>query len=176
MPDTPANRNRADLDFEGSVMPPPEAVKAGKVAPLSDEDRLTLVRWIDLGCPIDLDYEPTNPSRSGYGWMLDDQRPTLALSLPKSGVNPLLDTIRIGMHDYGSGLDPASLSVVADFAADGARAGQNLAARFKSTAPGVLEWKLATPLLIKKGKLTVGVKDRQGNMTRIERTFSAGWK
>ena len=42
-------------------MPPPNAV-AGKyvgprgekiqVAPLSDEDRRTLVRWIDLGCPI----------------------------------------------------------------------------------------------------------------------------
>jgi hypothetical protein len=176
VPDTPANRNRADLDFVGTVMPPPEAVKAGKVAALSDEDRLTLVRWIDLGCPIDLDYDPANPSRSGDGWMLDDQRPTLALSLPRPGVNPLLDTIRIGMHDYGSGLDPASLSVVADFAADGVPAGQNPAARFNATAPGVLEWKPATPLSIKKGKLTVSVKDRQGNLTRIERTFSSGSK
>jgi hypothetical protein len=176
VPDTPANRNRADLDFTGSVMPPPEAVQAGNVAPLSDEDQLTLVRWIDLGCPIDLDYDPANPSQSGYGWMLDDQRPTLALSLPKPGINPSLDTIRIGMHDYGSGLDPASLSVVADFAADGVPEGQNLAAKFKSTSSGVLEWKLAAPLSIKKGRLTVSVKDRQGNVARIERTFSAGGK
>ena len=45
-------------------MPPPDAVKGTykgpggkliKVAPLSDEDRLTIVRWIDLGCPIDVD-------------------------------------------------------------------------------------------------------------------------
>ena len=90
--DTPANRNRADLDFTGSVMPPPDAVagdyygpggKQIKVAGLSDEDRLTLVRWIDLGCPIDLDYDPERPEASGYGWMLDDQRPTLSLTMPR---------------------------------------------------------------------------------------------
>ena len=27
---TPANRNRADLDYTGSIMPPPEAVKSGQ--------------------------------------------------------------------------------------------------------------------------------------------------
>ncbi len=51
-----------DLDFTGSAMPPPDAVKSGKVAPLTDEDKLTLVRWIDLGCPIDLMYDPKNPA------------------------------------------------------------------------------------------------------------------
>ena len=45
-------------------MPPPDAVKAGKVAPLTDEDRRTLVRWIDLGCPIDLDVRPEEARRS----------------------------------------------------------------------------------------------------------------
>ena len=35
-----------------------------KVAPLTDEDRRTLVRWIDLGCPIDLDYDPKQPERA----------------------------------------------------------------------------------------------------------------
>lgn len=51
------HRERMDVDYKGSVMPPPEAVagtykgpdgKLIKVQPLSDEDRLTLVRWIDL--------------------------------------------------------------------------------------------------------------------------------
>ena len=66
--------------------------KAGQgQAALTDEDRLTLVRWIDLGCPIDLDYDPTNPKQRGYGWMLDDQRPTLTLTSPKAGANPPLD-------------------------------------------------------------------------------------
>ena len=52
-------------------------------------------------------------------------------------------------------------------------AGQNLAAKFQSVAPGVIEWKPAKPLTVAKGKLTVSVKDKQGNATRIARTFSA---
>ena len=55
-------------------MPPARAVEAGKVRPLIDEDRRTIVRWIDLGCPIDLDHDPEHPQRRGRGWMLDDQR------------------------------------------------------------------------------------------------------
>jgi hypothetical protein len=34
---TQANRDRSDLDYNGKVMPPPDAVKEGKVKPLSDE-------------------------------------------------------------------------------------------------------------------------------------------
>jgi hypothetical protein len=52
-------------------------------------------------------------------------------------------------------------------------AGQNLAAHFESVAPGVYEWKLAAPLVVPQGRLTVSVKDKQGNETRVERTFSA---
>ena len=76
-------------------MPPPEAVKAGKVQPLSDEDRRTLVRWIDLGCPIDLAYDPKEPAKPGPGWLLDDQRPTVALASPKAGANGPLDRILV---------------------------------------------------------------------------------
>ena len=63
-------QSRSHLIYTGSIMPPPEAVagtyvgpdgKKIKVAPLTDEDRRTLVRWIDLGCPIDLDYDPAKP-------------------------------------------------------------------------------------------------------------------
>jgi hypothetical protein len=183
--DTPANRNRADLDYTGSAMPPPQAIagnykgpdgKRIKVTPLSDEDRLTLVRWIDLGCPIDLDYDPAKPDARGFGWMLDDQRPTLTMSLPRAGTNPPLTRILIGMHDYGTGLDMDSFQVVAGFAVDGVAAGQNLAGKFRSVSPGVWELKLATPIAAASGTLTVSVKDRQGNETRIERTFAAGDK
>src|SRR5262249_45516735 len=109
---TPANRNRAALDFTGSGMRPPEAVEPGKVGALTDEDKLTLVRWIGLGCPIDLDYDPKNPEKGGFGWMLDDQRPTLTVASPKAGANAPLERILIGMHDYGTGLDAASFEVV----------------------------------------------------------------
>ena len=175
VPNTAENRNRADLDFTGSAMPPPEAVSSGKVQPLTDEERLTLVRWIDLGCPIDLTHDPKNPDKKGYGWMLDDQRPTLTLASPKPGANGKLDRILIGMHDYGTGTgtDAASFRVVADFAVNGVAAGENLAPKFTPLGGGVYELKLTTPAEVARGKLTVAVKDRQGNVTRIERTFSA---
>ena len=34
--------------------------------PLTGEDRRTLIRWIDLGCPVDLDYDPRHPERRGF--------------------------------------------------------------------------------------------------------------
>jgi hypothetical protein len=166
---TSHNRNRADLDFTGSVMPPPDAVKAGKVKPLTEEDRRTIVRWIDLGCPIDLD-----PERK-VGWMLDDNRPTLALTGVLPGANESVSRLRVGMHDFGSGLDLDSFRVTADFVADGFTAGENLASKFKAVEPGVWEWALTTPIVkLARGKLAVSVKDRQGNVTRVERTFSVG--
>ena len=106
--------------------------KAIKVEPLSEEDRLTIARWIDLGCPIDHDYDPAEPERRGNGWMLDDQRPTLAVAQPRAGVNEVLSRILVGMHDYNTGLDMDSFTVVADFAIDDLAAGENLARRFQS--------------------------------------------
>lgn len=177
--DTLANRNRADLDYVGSAMPPREAIEGTyrgpdgqtiKVAPLSDEDKLTLVRWVDLGCPIDLDYEASAKTK---GWMLDDQRPTLTLTHPRAGANPPLDRLLLGAYDY-AGLDETSLQVVANIPINGVAAGQNLAKQFKSAAQGVWELRLAEPLSVAAGTLTVSVRDRQGNVTRIDRVFSAG--
>jgi hypothetical protein len=169
-----------DVDFLGSAMPPPEAVagtykgpdgKLIKVAPLSDEDKLTLTRWIDIGCPIDREYEP---NQRGQGWLLDEGRPTLTLTYPQSGAGKEpLARILIGMHDYATGLDPASFSVTADFAIDGAKAGENLATKFQGLPENRWELRLKEPITaLEKGRLTVSVKDRQGNLTRIERTFS----
>lgn len=173
--DLARNRARYDLDYTGGPMPPPEAVKAGKVQPLSDEERRTITRWIDLGCPIDLDFEPNNPERSGYGWMLDDNRPTLALTYPAAGANAELSRILVGMHDFGSGLKQESFRVVADFAIDEQPAGTNLASRFQQRSSGVWELRLAKPIAqLEKGKLTVSVADRQGNVAQIERTFTVG--
>ncbi len=171
--DTPQNRERSEVGYTGGPMPPPDAVKAGKVKPLTDEDRLTLVRWIDLGCPIDLDFDPKQPEKSGRGWMMDDQRPTLTLTVPRVRNTTPLSRIVVGMHDYGTGLDAASFSVVADFAVEGISVGENLATKFRSLSGGVWELKLAKPITnLPRGTLTVSVKDRQGNTTRIERTFS----
>jgi hypothetical protein len=172
-----------DVDFKGSIMPPPEAVagtykgpagKPIKVPPLSDEDRLTLVRWIDLGSPIDRIFD--KPNEGSPGWFLDDGRPTLTMATPQPGDNaePLRQIV-IGMHDYYSGLDLESFSVTADFEIDDAAAGENLANRFQQVSGGVWQWKPSTTLAsLARGTLTVSVKDRRGNVTRIERTFSVG--
>jgi hypothetical protein len=182
--DLQRNRHRQDVDFVGGIMPPPEAVAgtyAGpdgrkiKVAPLSDEDRRTLVRWIDLGCPIDQDFDPEQPDQRGYGWMLDDNRPVVTLTTPAHGSTGEITRLLIGLHDYGSGLDLKSFSVVADFAVDDAPAGQNLAPRFRSTSQGVWELKLTKPIMsLASGRLTVSVKDQQGNESCVVRTVSVG--
>lgn len=170
---TQPNRNRADLDFVGSEMPPRAAVESGKVVALTDEDRRTIVRWIDLGCPIDFDYDAVQPEQRGYGWMCDDKRPTLTLVEPTRGVNSAVTRILIGMDDYYSGLDVSSFNVTADFAIDGVQPGENLASRFATTARGVYELKLKGPIAnLPVSTLVVSVKDKQGNTTKIERTFS----
>jgi hypothetical protein len=172
--DTPRNRNLAHIGYTGSVMPPPAAVTGTyvaadgrkiKVPALTDEDRLKFVRWIDLGCPIDL--------AGGSGWSMDDQRPALTLTYPRSGKNETFTRILIGMHDYNTGLDMKTFRVTADFAVNGIAAGKDLAGEFRKKSPGVWEFVLDPPTTkIAAGKLEVTVTDRQGNVSRIERTFS----
>jgi hypothetical protein len=173
--DPKGNRAYYDLDYGPPPMPPPEAVRAGRVKALTDEDRRTLARWIDLGCPIDLDYDPQHPDRRGHGWMLDDNRPVLTVAYPGPGANAELSRVLVGMYDYDTGLDPASFRVTADFSLDGAPAGTNLASRFRPKSQGVWELELTKPITdLARGKLSVSVRDRQGNLTRVERTISVG--
>jgi hypothetical protein len=168
-----------DVDYQGHVMPPADAV-AGKakdpdgnlvkVAALSDEDKLTLARWIDIGCPID---------RNAKTWLLDEGRPTLTLTCPEAGVNTNLDRILIGMHDYGSGLDMPTFKVTADVEINGMSAGVNLAPKFRPIAASIWELRLTNPRgSLPHAKLQVEIRDRQGNTARIERAFSlkASWK
>ena len=166
--DTPKNRELAHVAYIGGIMPPPEAVKSGKVTALTDEDRLTLVRWIDLGCPVDLSKDSTRP-----GWSLDDQRPTLTLTYPPAASNDSLTRILVGMHDYNTGLDMKAFHVSADFPIDGVAAGTNLADRFKALPDNRWELHLTQPITeLPRGRLTVSVRDKQGNLSRIERTLS----
>jgi hypothetical protein len=182
--DTNKFKHRADVDYLGGTMPPTLAVwgfgaapdeKRVKVRALTDEDFRTLTRWIDLGCPIDLDFDPQQPERRGYGFACDDTRPTLTLTYPKAGNNAKLERLLVGMFDYNSGLDEKSFRVVADFSVDGIEPGTNLADRFKPKTKGVHQLRLKKPIdKLKQGTLTVSVKDRQGNIARVVRTFSVG--
>ena len=161
------NPNEADIDFVGTIMPPPDSA----VPRLTANDRLTIARWVDLGCPI----SRHDKGHQKRGWFLDELRPTLTLSAPRVGSNARLDHITIGMHDYYSGLDEESLSVTSDFAIDGVPPQQDLAGHFRKIQSGIWQWKLHSPIdRLARGKLTITVRDLQGNTSRIERTFSIG--
>lgn len=162
-----ANPNDADIDFIGTIMPPPNS----GLPKLTETEKLTIARWIDLGCPINRN----DKGHQDRGWFLDELRPTLALSIPRAGKNSKVDQITIGMHDYYSGLVEESLHVEANFEVNGVTAGENLASRFKKMHSGIWQLKFNSPIdRLASGRLTISVKDRQGNTNRIERTFSVG--
>jgi hypothetical protein len=77
------------------------------------------------------------------------------------------------MADAYSGIDPSSFQVTADFPVEGTVAGQNLAGKFLSLSDNRWELKLTQPITVPRGKLTVSVKDKQGNISKVERVFSA---
>jgi hypothetical protein len=72
-------------------------------------------------------------------------------------------------------VDMKTFRVTADFAIDGVPAGQNLVERFRPTSQGVYELRLEKPVTkLGRGKVTVSIADKQGNVSRVERTFSVG--
>ncbi len=175
VPNTQSNRNRSDLDFRGGAMPPADAVRSGKVERLSNEDRRTLARWIDLGCPIDFDYDESAPDRRGSGWACDDKRPTLTLTEPRPGLNRGVDRFLIGAADYYSGIAPESLSVIASFDVPGHPAGSDLASEFKRIGRGIFELRLPNGIAdAGEYSIKLSVRDRQGNVTVIDRHFWIG--
>jgi hypothetical protein len=79
------------------------------------------------------------------------------------------------MHDYYTGLDLDSFRVTADVDLDGHKAGTNLAQLFVDKGDGVRELRLKKAVTdLKRGTLSVSVKDREGNTSRVERTFWVG--
>ena len=153
--------------YTGSIMPPPESVASGLVAPLTDQDKRTLSRWIDLGTPIDLTADKQS------GWFPDEQRPTLTVTYPTPGRNEALTRIVIGAYDVGSGLNMDSLAVTLDIKVDGVGRNKNAARKFKPIASGVWEWAFAAPMPSTAGAtITVSIADVQGNITSLVRTFS----
>jgi hypothetical protein len=164
-----ANPNEVDIDYTGTVMPPP----GSGYPPLSEEEKITIARWIDLGAPI--------TSQEGglddrIGWFADELRPVIALALPAAGRNEgPLTTLRVGMFDYYSGLDLMTFSVVAGFVVNGLAPGTELAPLFVETGDHVWELPLDPPLAgLTDAELAVSVRDQSGNLHAVERTFSVG--
>ncbi|MFG0317217.1 MAG: putative Ig domain-containing protein [Planctomycetota bacterium JB042] len=162
-----AEPNDADLDFTGTIMPPPDS----GIAPLTIDEKMTVARWIDLGAPIDVGQTTGN---AHLGWFADDLRPIVTVSSPRAGLltGPLTE-LRFGAADATSGLDLSTLSVRANFEVNGLAPETELAGHFAPVADGVHSLPLATPITeIDEGSLRVEVADHQGNFGRVDVRFT----
>jgi Hydrazine synthase alpha subunit middle domain len=155
----------ADLDYTGTIMPPP----GSNVPGLSEDEKMMFARWIDLGAPVD----SSDPAKAAFGWFNDEQKPTLTVSLPEGGASTkVLKEIRIGAFDNYSGLDRTSFSVKASFEVNSKPAGSELASELVETADHVWAIRLTQPFAAGNGVLTVSVKDARGNESVVTRTFT----
>jgi hypothetical protein len=159
--------NEADLDYTGTIMPPPGS---GYPA-LSEDEKLNVARWVDLGCPIN---EDENGPSKDYGWYVDDVRPALAVSSPRPGANTqAVSFIRVGVADANSGIQPGSLSISATIPLAGRVAGAQLADLAQVGVDDIYTLPLVPPLSnVANAVLHASVKDKQGNITRVAVKFS----
>ncbi len=161
-----ASPNAADLDFTGTIMPPP----GSGVPALSAAEKITIARWIDFGCPIDTGQQHGS---GAHGWFQDDLRPTLTVSSPRPGLNgDPVTTLRLGAADANSGLDVETLSLRLDVPAAGRPANAELQDLLVPEADGV--WVLHLPQALPpraRMNLDAEVSDNQGNVTRVRVTF-----
>lgn len=161
-----ADRNAADIDFTGTMMPPP----GSGVTPLGNEEKLMFARWIDLGAPVD----NTDARLKPFGWFNDEQKPVLTLTSPTRASSMRgLTQISFGAYDNYSGLDRSSLSVKTNFAVDGQPPGTELIGRF-SEADHV--WTYAFPALTGRADrptVTVTARDMRGNESKIDRVANS---
>jgi hypothetical protein len=160
--------NQADLDFTGTMMPPP----GSGVPPLSEDQKMTMARWIDLGCPINLGDGGPNED---FGWFVDDVKPAVAVSSPRPGGNdPAPSVIRVGLADAYSGIDLGSLSITADFDVAGRSPGEELADLASASGGDIFTIPLGALEEDVFLHVTVVAADNQGNETRVRRRFFVG--
>ncbi|HZR20413.1 MAG TPA: hypothetical protein VFE51_24235 [Verrucomicrobiae bacterium] len=157
--------NTADLDYTGTIMPPP----GSQVPSLGEDEKITIARWIDLGCPINTG----SGSDANYGWFLDEVRPTVTISSPRQNQNVVpLTELRVGVADADSGLNPATLSIRADFSVNGAPVGTELAGQGKFVGPGIFSIPLNPPISnLATQHVTAWIADRQGNTNVVKFRF-----
>ncbi len=158
-----ANANHADLDYTGTIMPPPNS----GVPALSEDEKMLFARWIDLGAPSNR----VEPEQAALGWDHDEQKPTLTLAWPEPGRNAVINEFRLGAYDLGSGLDWSTLSVKASVAVNGLPAMAELGALFVGDQE-IRRLALTQVLPSEQSiELSVSIEDVQGNQQQIVRRF-----
>ncbi len=154
-----SNEDRgADTDFRGQPMPPPDSPSGA----LTWEERLTIVRWIETGCAVQV--APGEP-------FADDLRPTLSVAPTPDLADGVPERVAIGVFDVDSGIDPASFRVTR-------RGGELLRQGVGEDEPRVV-------VDLRRGEetleLLVEVADRAGNRTTRWLTYrprpgAASWR
>jgi len=164
-----ANPNLADLDFIPSTAHP-----TGGMSGLSNDQKMTIARWIDLGAPIDTAEVRGNP---GFGWFLDDLKPTLSISLPRPNFNATpVAMIRLGLADANSGIDLSTLSIKANFMVNNLPAESELSGLAVNSGDGIYQISLtsALPIDTTERHIRAEVADHQGNIKRLDVRFYTG--
>ncbi len=144
---------------------------------LSWDEKATLIRWIDLGAPIDNCAWPGHPCGTPtWGWYEDDLRPTLWASptVEEARAGPV-SAITVAAYDLESGLAAGTLAVTFDVAIGGQPAGTNFAAGLNPGNGATVAAPLpaSVDLAASGGTMTVAIADVAGHVTRIVRTYSA---
>lgn len=167
-----ANPNDADIDFTGDMMPPPDS-DPSLYPRLTEDEKMMIARWIDLGSPAT---SQGSGVQQDLGWFADELRPTLDISIPKAGrqVGPI-DRIQIGMFDYYTDLDMSTFSVTCDKKIGNHPPGTELAPEFRSVGDHVWAMRVNPPIKVGRWRtLTVSVRDTTGNLVELKRKFSVG--
>ncbi len=161
-----ANGDRSDdLDYAGSMSHPDGIGVTG----MTNNEKVTLSRWIDLGAPIEF--------ATKWGFLEDDWRPTLVLSpsLTKARSMGSFSSVQISAFDTDSGVDPSTLVITCDHALGAIPAGTNLAAGHPLDAQGGL-LTIGLPRAVtvaENATFTVGVRDHAGHTTSVVRSYRA---
>jgi hypothetical protein len=87
-----------DIDYSAA------ADTAHDALTITDKERRTIARWVDLGGPIDF------PESNGFGYTDDYQLPVVNIFTPHQGSNSGAQ-LKVGFNDALSGLDWGTLSV-----------------------------------------------------------------
>ncbi len=83
---------------------------------LTDEERLRIARWVDLGSPVDF------PSETGFRYQDDNLLPVIQISTPRRGENlTACNQLRFGVIDVESGVDRSSVAAEWYLASDATR-------------------------------------------------------
>jgi hypothetical protein len=145
---------------------------------LSDKEKRTIARWVDMGGPIDF------PQTDGFGYTDDSQLPIIHLSSPTLGVNKRDINVVFGLHDTKSGIDETSINVSFEYVNMNNKA--KLIVEEMSVPPfqlrlnkspleqGVYSLKLPERYMKKSGDyiITIQVSDKTGNKNILTRRFT----